>query len=464
MLEVQNHILEMIARGENLEIVAQRLCSEIERFVPRVICSILTINADGTLHTVAAPKLPSTYISSVEGLPIGPANGACGTAAYLGEPISILDMANDHRWGARFPRPPGVEACWSSPISSSDGKVIGTFAFYYDEMRGPTEIERDLVGTCVHLCAIAIEHDRWQREHLRLAYTDALTGLPNLLAFNLALSSIGGDADRDWGMFIIDLANLKAVNDALGHGAGDALPQIVAERMATLGNPDQSYRIDGNTFAVLLTSPAKVQDLGGTAAHFLRQLAEPVECDGHTVSPRATIGGARSSDSGFFPEQVRKNARFALHHAKETSCAGFMGYAPAIGTRMAGRLEAIKSVNAALREDRIIAFYQPIVRLATREIIGFEALARMRAGRKILSAGSFHAATTDAHIAADLTARMLDQVSTAAGAWQNQGLNFEHVAINVSSADFHGGRLIDQIATAFSRNQVPLDRVVVEIT
>ncbi len=464
MLEIQNVILEMVAKGNSLDTIARRLCAEIERFAPGIVCSVLTVEPGNILHTLAAPRLPASYLAGIEGLQVGPSSGACGTAAYLGEPVTILDIENDPRWGDKSLRPPGAQACWSSPIFNSRGEVIGTFAFYYGEMRGPTTIERRLVHTCVHVCSIAIEHDRWQRDQERRAYIDALTELPNRAAFNRALSGLSCDVPGAWGIFIVDLDNLKAVNDTFGHSIGDALLKVVAKRIATLTAPDRAFRIGGDEFAVLIGSAERLEDIDATATYLLEQMAVPATCDGHSVIPRATIGGAVLSTGDMAPERVRQNADFALYHAKETGRGGFVRYWPGIGTRIIHRLSSIRDVDAALREDRIDAFYQPIVRLDTREVVGFEALARMRLGQQILPAAMFRDAMTDAHIATELTTRMLAIVAADARRWLAAGLSFEHIAINVSSTDFHGGQLADRIAAAFSRERVPLDRVVVEVT
>jgi EAL domain-containing protein (putative c-di-GMP-specific phosphodiesterase class I) len=238
----------------------------------------------------------------------------------------------------------------------------------------------------------------------------------------------------------------------------------VAERISASVTPDALYRLGGDEFAVLLQSSAALGDLEATAERILDALKIEVDVGGQLMVPRATIGGAVLSAGDRDPESVRQNADFALYHAKESGRGGFVRYWPGIGTTMMRRLAAVRDVDAALREDRIEAYYQPVVNLDTREIIGMEALCRMRFGDRVIPAAAFCDALSDARIASEITTRMLGQVAADLRMWLDRGIPFQHVGINVSSADFHGGRLEREIVAAFGKHGVPLEHVVLEVT
>lgn len=465
LLKLQNTVLEMIASGETLERALTRLCLEVERLAPDAICSVLTVDADGLVHPLAGPSLPASYAAALDGIAIGPQVGSCGAAAFLRQAVTAEDVASDPRWRdyKHLILPLGLHACWSSPILNAHGEPLGTFAFYYRERRGPTQQERDIVEHCVHLCAIAIEREHRVAERERRASTDELTGLPNRAAFNETLSTLDCRTPGSWALLVVDLDNLKVVNDTFGHQAGDCLLAQAARRIGEATRPDKAFRIGGDEFAILVRSPAALHDLETAVQSILDHLAVPVDCAGQIVVPRATIGGAVLADGDRVPERVRQNADFALYHAKETGRGGFVRYWPGLGTRITHRLDAIRDVDAALREGRIEPFYQPIVRLDTGEIIGVEALCRMRLGDRIISASAFHEATTDAHIATALTERMVDLVAADVGAWLKMGIPFQHVGVNVSSADIHGGT-INGVLSAFERESVPLSHVILEVT
>ena len=118
LVYLQNLILEMVARGEELRVTADRLCREVERLAPGAICSILSVDSDGALHPVAAPSLPPAYNEAIDGLMIGPGAGSCGTAAFERREVIVTDIEYDPLWAEyrRLALPLGLRACWSSPI------------------------------------------------------------------------------------------------------------------------------------------------------------------------------------------------------------------------------------------------------------------------------------------------------------------------------------------------------------
>ncbi len=465
LIHLQNRVLRMIASGEPLERTATHLCIEAEKLAPGLICSILTVDAHGLLHPLAVPSLPDDYLAALEGLQSGPEAGSCGTAAYLRTEVVVADIRTDKRW-AKFKHlvlPLGLRACWSSPILNAQGIPIGVFAFYYRECRGPTEFERQMVTHSLPLCVIAIESHRRVEDHQRQAFTDALTGLPNRAAFDAALASLPCDMPDAWALLVIDLDNLKTVNDTFGHGTGDCLLQNASRRISGAVHPDQTFRLGGDEFAVILKSADGLRDLNRTAERIVDALARPAACGGHEVIPRATIGGAVLSPGERTAERVRQNADFALYHAKETSRGGFVRYWPGIGTKIIHRLNAIREVDAALQEGRIEVYYQPVVLLDTREVVGLEALCRMRVGENIVPAADFHEATTDVHTAVKLTTRMMSLVAADVRMWLDLGIPFQHVGINVTSADMHGN-IMQVLEAAFEAQAVPLKHVILEVT
>jgi diguanylate cyclase (GGDEF)-like protein len=167
---LHQNVLEAVAAGEPLVFVGELLCREVQRLAPGVVCSILTIDDQGRLRPLACPGLPEAFSGSLDGVTIGPNVGSCGSAAYFGHPIAVLDIDQDPRWTLykELLLADGLRACWSSPIKGRDARVVGTFAFYYRTQRGPSELERLIVDVSVHLCALAIEREG-VRGHLELA-------------------------------------------------------------------------------------------------------------------------------------------------------------------------------------------------------------------------------------------------------------------------------------------------------
>ena len=160
-LAEQKRIEQMIAGNAPLQDILSQLLLMIEAESPEMISSILLISEDGNhVKHAVAPSLPANYVKVIDGSPIGPKHGSCGTAMFRGKPVIVTDIATDPLWEEYrgFASAIGVAACWSTPIMSSKGKVLGSFAMYYREPRTPTGEESHLTNLATKLAGRAIEH------------------------------------------------------------------------------------------------------------------------------------------------------------------------------------------------------------------------------------------------------------------------------------------------------------------
>ncbi len=160
LLRRQTSVLELIAAGTPLAEVLTCVVVALEELIEGSRCSILLLDAaTATLHHGAAPSLPAAYSARIDGLLVGPEEGSCGAAAYLGTPVVAADIRIDARW-QRFrdvATPHGMRSCWSSPIRGRAG-IVGTFAVYHDHPHRPPQRERRLVDRFSHLASVAIDH------------------------------------------------------------------------------------------------------------------------------------------------------------------------------------------------------------------------------------------------------------------------------------------------------------------
>jgi signal transduction histidine kinase/putative methionine-R-sulfoxide reductase with GAF domain/ActR/RegA family two-component response regulator len=162
----ERRVLERIATGDPLPGVLSDIVRMVEERAERMLCSILLFDdVEQTLRHGAAPSLPVAYCRALEGLQIGPAEGSCGTAAHKRERVVVEDITTHPSWEAyrELALSHGLRACWSAPILSSTQDLLGTFAMYYPEVRGPTADEIAWVDTATHLAAIAIARDRTEQ-------------------------------------------------------------------------------------------------------------------------------------------------------------------------------------------------------------------------------------------------------------------------------------------------------------
>jgi len=191
LLAGENRVLEMLAKGESLHDILDSLCLLVEGQSTGVIASILLMDPNGKqLRHSAAPHLPKTYTEAIDGTFIGPAVGSCGTAAYRAEQVIVSDIPVDPLWAdfRDLALRHSLCACWSTPIFSSEGKVIGTFAMYYREPRTPTAREQETIKHITHLAGVAIqrklaetarrESEAYLAEAQRLSHTGSWAWVP----------------------------------------------------------------------------------------------------------------------------------------------------------------------------------------------------------------------------------------------------------------------------------------------
>lgn len=166
LLSGQNQVLDMIASGISLSTTLTMLIQIAEDQVPGMMGSILLLGEDGVhIRHGAAPNLPTEFIAAIDGLPIGPVAGSCGTAAYLKKAVFVEDIATDPFWepyrAAALPH--GLRACWSTPIFDVNEQVLGTFAMYYrqPDLPGPEHLR--LIDAVTHIAAIAINRHKAEK-------------------------------------------------------------------------------------------------------------------------------------------------------------------------------------------------------------------------------------------------------------------------------------------------------------
>jgi len=338
----QAQLLEMIARSASLPAVLDHLIRLVESQLPGIFGSILLLDEDGIhLRHGAAPSLAESYVKAIDGVRIGPGVGSCGTAAYRREQVVVTDIMQDPLWAgyrdlaARY----GYRSCWSTPILSKHGEVLGVFAMYSMAPRAPSRVEIRHVDIVTHIAGIAIERKLAEDRIQFMATHDALTGLANRALIQNRFAEAAARAERNgtWATAVfVDLDNFKRINDSLGHSAGDGLLKVVARRMsACVTSNDTVARLGGDEFVILLVDqPKSAESLAATLQKLRAAIAEPVRLEGRTFHVTCSFGVASCPDDGKDVETLLAKADAAMYRAKDEGRDNFQFYAPALNAKL----------------------------------------------------------------------------------------------------------------------------------
>jgi diguanylate cyclase (GGDEF)-like protein len=466
LMALQCDILEGLARGGQLKRLMAELCRRAERLAPGVFCTVLKLGPDKKLQTLAAPSLPPFYSRSINGVGIGPEVGSCGAAAFLGKPVVVTDIAADPRWRdfRHLALPLGLKACWSSPIRGAHNRVLGAFAFYYRETRGPQPLEKEVVATCTRLCALAIEQDEGRRTMRRLAYTDALTGLPNRAAFQRraeeTLAKPRGVLRS--AILSIDLDGFKQVNDDLGHSGGDRLLQLAAQRLARcVGRSNFIARVGGDEFAALLRGVDNQTDVDMLGAAIVKAFAEPFDVDGCPTVVGCSVGAAFAPAEGAELKQLLKSADLALYCAKSTGRNQYRLFAQAECASRREELMMEDDLRQAVARGEIEVHYQPIVDLGTSRMVGLEALARWRHPRRGMTPPAvFIPVAERSGLIVELGAHVLRSACQTAARWPTP----VYIAVNLSALQLRTPGFALRVAEILAETRLPPSRLELELT
>jgi len=215
------------------------------------------------------------------------------------------------------------------------------------------------------------------------AMHDLLTGLPNRALFldrlKLALNRRSRRRDQSCGVFFLDLDHFKEINDTLGHAAGDVVLGTVADRLRTALRPqDTAARLGGDEFAILVESILCVADLDLLAGRILREMDRPFEIFGHTVQVGASIGVAMAGPDHVAPELILRDADFAMYRAKQEGGGRFEIFDKSLKLQATNQQERERDLRQALDKREFEVWYQPIFRLQSGKLEGFESRLRWR--------------------------------------------------------------------------------------
>jgi diguanylate cyclase (GGDEF)-like protein/PAS domain S-box-containing protein len=362
----------------------------------------------------------------------------------------------------------GIRALGSFPLLIDEG-AVGVVCldareagfFDSDEMRLLEELTANI--------AFALELMAKQERISYLALYDTLTGLPNRMLFQERLTPSIESArleNERLALVLIDLERFKAINDTLGQHTGDHVLQAVAQRLREWeGGVEGVARLGSNLFAIRLHAVSGAEDIARrfdqAAARFL---GAPFQIDGHEVRLAAKAGIAIFPDDGPDAGILFRNAEAALKRAKETG-ERYLFYAPSINARISEQVELEHRLRKAVEHREFFLHFQPKLDLATRRIVGLEALMRWHGpDGALVSPAVFIPVLEQTGLILEAGQQVLAAAKQAYADWSAAGLNPPRIAVNVSALQLRRRSFVEDVRAALGSVGSDAGGVDLEIT
>ena len=430
--------------------------------------AVVDRGAAAALQFAEATNLSLISISS--GGDIEYANpSACTLFGYtkeemIGRPITII--IPERMRGAHVA---GLARVAGGEKPNLGGKTVEVYAVKSDGTEFPIEITLSIWQGDSGLCAGAVIKDiteRRERENrlMRLASQDTLTGLHNRHEF-MSLVEERLAKDKTAAVILIDLDGFKEVNDTHGHGVGDSLLQAVGVRLPYLLRSDATVaRLGGDEFAVLIPGIGDPLQAGAEASQILDAFAQPFRLGGLVLDLGASLGIAIAPNHGRDAEELMASADFALYRAKDSGGRCYRLFDHSMRSEAQARRELRDELRRALRDGELAMFYQPQVKLSTREVTGFEALIRWNhPERGLLTPAAFLPALEQSALALEIGWWTLDE-ACAALARLNRGASTFTMAVNLFPMQFRALNLSERVSDTLALHGIEPRCLELEVT
>jgi diguanylate cyclase (GGDEF)-like protein/PAS domain S-box-containing protein len=297
-----------------------------------------------------------------------------------------------------------------------------------------------------------------------LAHYDALTDLPNRVLFREQIERELHNAVRgeQFALLYIDIDEFKGINDSLGHHVGDELLKAVAASLKDCIKPgDLIARLGGDEFAVIQTAVSGRADVEEFVARIYEAIRRPYRCLGHHLSTDASIGIALAPEDGTELDQLIKHADLAMYAAKAEGRRIHRFFEPAMDARAQARLTLEQDLRQALADGAFEIHYQPLLDLASGEVVGCEALLRWRhPERGMVSPAEFIPVAEDTGLINEIGDWVIQTACTEATGWPSR----VRLAVNVSPIQLKSPTLALRITGALAASGLSPDRLEIEIT
>ena len=314
-----------------------------------------------------------------------------------------------------------------------------------------------------------ISEQKQQKEQiLRQALYDTLTNLPNRLLVMDRLGQMVKEAHRSRhkiALLFLDLDDFKKINDTLGHEAGDKVLVSAAERLAhSVREGDTVGRLGGDEFIVILGGLNDIADARAIAENLLEQFRSPFDLNNRELVLTLSIGIAIYPDDGVTPAQLLRNADTAMYHSKEQGRNTYHYYTESMNEDVSRRLELEEQLHGALSRQEFEIYYQPVVEISSRRIVGAEALLRWtNPALGMVSPDEFIPVAEQTGLIVSIGQFVMKESLQVLGRWRSEHPDF-YMSINLSPRQLMDADFLQSVSTVLFDEKLQGDGIVMEIT
>ncbi|MBT2583799.1 EAL domain-containing protein [Planococcus sp. ISL-109] len=439
LIELQKETYKGIEKGHMLGMLLQNICEAAESFfLDGARCTALLVDEAKCFQVAAAKSMPEEFIESMRGLPVDADASPCGAAYLHQKPVIVADVYESdflkerQDMLAQF----NIKAIWSMPIFNGKDEAIGSFGIYFPTPYTPKENDLSFMEEIASIAALAVKFSRQQEEVLRLAYIDEESGLPNRHYFRTELNELLKQGKEGFVAFLSADEFLK-ISDQYGHRAGNDLSRELGRRLVLAGGPGEKLvaRFSDSRLAFYSTIP--LTDAPEYLEHILSSLREPMTINEMDLFLTIKVGVAIVTPAQQNAEELIRCADSALSKAKERIGESIFYFENEQDEAMMRDLRVANALTVALKRKEISVYLQPKVALESREILGFEALARWKSpDLGDISPAIFIPAAEKNGKIRQLEQHVIEQVLSWLKKRQDQGMPLRQVAINISADHF----------------------------
>ena len=468
----QNRILHLVMTDENLKNILKEIVLLSDTQIPDSISSVLLLSEDGTqFNNIFSTHLPETMRQHGDGMPIRHGHGASCEAILTRKPYIVNDLFNDpamEHVRSLLARE-SFSSCAAWPIFGKEGQMLGAFSLLF---RGPSRVNeqcQQLANVAIDLASIAIESRKAEERIRYLAHYDELTGLPNRFLCTQLINNALAHAEhrgRQVAVCLLDLDRFKNINDTFGHETGELLLQEIAIRFrACLREMDILARVGGDEFIAMIDDYEDPLQLGEIAQLLLSEARKPFDINGQQYQLSTSIGIATYPGDGNNAQTLIKNADIAMYRAKNKGKDDYRFYSQEVNTHTIERIALENELRRAIERDEFVVHYQPKVNLKTSAIVGAEALVRWQHPvRGLLPPCEFVSLAEEAGLIDQIGLQVLDHACADIRVFNQLGLSFGRIAINLAASQFDDDNLLADIQRVVQVRGVSATNLEFEIT